>query len=250
MAVYACTDFHGYYGLLIEIMAYLKPGDEVYFLGDANDRGPHGWRLMKDIYNHPQFHYLKGNHEDMFVDAAYSWMSSGLTDMQVYKFNTHAYRMIRNNGGVRTFDDWRKEGAPVDWVEKIRDLPLYAVYENVNGIKIFLSHAGCTLWRKDGVEDGTITLFDDLLWSREHIHDEWDDQCPADYIVVHGHTPVPHLVERLGYWEPQKIAPYWYADKHKCCLDQLTVSTGCACLLNLDTFEHKVFKDPSFDNER
>ena len=72
MAVYACTDFHGYYGLLIEIMAYLKPGDEVYFLGDANDRGPHGWRLMKDIYNQPQFHYLKGNHEDMFVDVAYS----------------------------------------------------------------------------------------------------------------------------------------------------------------------------------
>lgn len=248
MARYACSDLHGFYNLYEQIKAFLNPDDIVYFLGDANDRGPDGWKLIKAIYDDPQFIYIKGNHEQMFIDVAHSWHNSGLTDMQAYKFNTHAYRMVKNNNGVRTFDDWRKEGAPMDWVEKLQKLPLYHVYENANGVKIFLSHAGCTLWQERNVQDGTITLFDDLLWSRDHIYDEWDEQCPAQYIVVHGHTPVPSLKEKLGDFGPIKVGPYWYADKHKCCLDQWTISTSCACLFDLDTFKHKMFRDESFFN--
>lgn len=246
MSVYATSDWHGYMSIYSEVKAFLQPDDIVYFLGDANDRGVDGYALIKLIYNDPQFKYLKGNHEQMFVDVARSWKNSGLSDEQCYKFNTSAYRMIKNNQGVRTFDDWRKDGAPMDWVEKLDQLPLYEVYENKDGIKLFLSHAGCTLWQEKGVQDGTITLFDDLLWGREHIYDEWDEQCPSNFRIIHGHTPIPHLKERLGDWERNKIAPYWYADRHKCCLDQLSFSTGCACLMDLDTFEYKVFRDPSF----
>ena len=244
MSVYATSDWHGYMGIYSEVKAFLEPDDVVYFLGDANDRGIDGYSLMKLIYDDPQFKYLKGNHEQMFIDVARSWKSSGLSDEQCYKFNTSSYRMIKNNQGVRTFDDWRKEGSPMQWPERLDLLPLYDVYTNKDGMRIFLSHAGCTLWQERGVEDGSITLFDDLLWSREHIYDEWDEQCPANFKIVHGHTPIPHLKEKLGDWSGPKIAPYWYADNHKCCLDQLTFSTGCTCLMDLDTFEYKIFRDP------
>lgn len=247
MSVYATCDWHGYLGIYSEIKAFLQPDDIVYFLGDANDRGDHGYALMKLIYNDSQFKYLKGNHEQMFIDVARSWKNSGLTDEQCYKFNTSAYRMIKNNGGVRTFDDWRKDGAPMEWPEKLDLLPLYDVYENKDGIKLFLSHAGCTLWQEKGVQDGTITLFDDLLWGREHIYDEWDEQCPSNYKVIHGHTPVPLLKERLCIFEPIKMGPYWYANDYKCCIDQRTAANGVACLLNLDTFEYKLFQDPNFN---
>ena len=100
MSRYATCDWHGYLGIYSEIKAFLQPDDIVYFLGDANDRGDHGYALMKLIYNDPQFKYLKGNHEQMFIDVARSWKNSGLTDEQCYKFNTSAYRMIKNNGGV------------------------------------------------------------------------------------------------------------------------------------------------------
>lgn len=249
MAVYATTDWHGYINIYSKIKAFLQPDDIVYFLGDANDRGPDGYALIKLIYNDPQFKYIKGNHEQMFVDVARSWKNSGLTDEQCYKFNTSAYRMIKNNGGVRTFDDWRKDGAPMEWPEKLDLLPLYDVYENKDGIKIFLSHAGCTLFQEQSVNDGTITLFDDLLWGREHIYDERDEQWPANYKIVHGHTPVELLKERLGIWESPKTAPYWYADDYKCCLDQRTFESGHACLMDLDTFEFKTFRDLSvFEN--
>ncbi len=246
MARYATSDWHGLFGLYSEVKSSLQPEDVVYFLGDANDRGADGYELMKLIYNDAQFKYLKGNHEQMFVDVARSWKWSGLSDMQCYKFNTSACRMIKNNGGIRTFDEWRKDGAPMDWVDKIDQLPLYEVYENKDGIRLFLSHAGCTLWQEQGINDGTITLFDDLLWSREHIYDEWDEQCPANFRVIHGHTPIPHLKEKLADWSRLKIAPYWYADGHKCCLDQLTFSNGVVCLMDLDTFEFKLFQDPLF----
>ena len=44
MAVYACSDIHGYYQIYEKIKSILKPDDCVYFLGDANDRGPDSWK--------------------------------------------------------------------------------------------------------------------------------------------------------------------------------------------------------------
>ena len=49
MSRYVATDWHGIKDISDKILAYLKPEDELYFLGDAIDRGPDGMRIMYDL---------------------------------------------------------------------------------------------------------------------------------------------------------------------------------------------------------
>ena len=56
---------HGRLDLYEKIKEYIKPEDNVFFLGDAIDRGPHGVEIMLDILKQSNWIYLKGNHEDM-----------------------------------------------------------------------------------------------------------------------------------------------------------------------------------------
>ena len=58
MAVYACSDMHGCLHFYNEIKKMLKPEDQVFFLGDAGDRGPHPWECIKTILNDPQWIYI------------------------------------------------------------------------------------------------------------------------------------------------------------------------------------------------
>ena len=66
---FACSDLHGMLPFFEQICEMLESDDIVYFLGDAGDRGPEPWETIKRIAEHPQFIYLKGNHEDMLVRA-------------------------------------------------------------------------------------------------------------------------------------------------------------------------------------
>lgn len=78
----------------------------------------------------------------------------------------------------------------------------------------------------------------ELLWNRDHFLDEIDECWAENCIVVHGHTPIPHLANYIC--DPNKNlqhGAYWYDDKRKVCLDNLSAYTDVACLLNLDTFE-------------
>ena len=67
---YAIADIHGMFDIYIQVCDMLQPDDVVYFLGDAGDRGYDGFHCINYIYSDPQWIYLKGNHEDMFVHAA------------------------------------------------------------------------------------------------------------------------------------------------------------------------------------
>jgi hypothetical protein len=77
------------------VVDFLKPEDKVYFLGDAGDRGPEPWETIKAIAQDSQFIYLKGNHEDMLVDA--------LKDAIQHDY-MGGWRLLASNGGSDTFD--------------------------------------------------------------------------------------------------------------------------------------------------
>ena len=49
MSVYAFSDLHGNGILWDKIKSFLGEDDKAYFLGDACDRGPDGWRILKEI---------------------------------------------------------------------------------------------------------------------------------------------------------------------------------------------------------
>lgn len=237
MAVYATTDLHGRLDLYNKIKKILKPSDTVFFLGDAGDRGSKGWELIKAIYHDDQFTYIKGNHEDMLVDAIRAHQRNP-------ECESEAYRLLKSNGGEVTMNDWWLDGMDYSWAEKIDALPVRAEYKNKDGVWILMSHAGYTPWA-DPDDLNTILIPSDfeLLWNRDHFYDEDYKDWLQNSIVVHGHTPIPHLADHLN--DPNQNlqhGAYWYDDKRKCCIDNLSAYSDVACLLDLDTFEEIIIE--------
>lgn len=235
MAVYACSDFHGMLHFYKAIKDMLQPEDVVYFLGDAGDRGPHPWECIKTILDDPQFIYLKGNHEDMLVKA----MGHGYGS---------AFALLRSNGGKKTYEEAMAESDWQEWKSRLTKLPDKAVYINAQGETVYLSHAGFT---PQADHQGQLRWMwtEDLIWDRDHFLDPWpEDEIFQKAIIVHGHTPIPYLLEeidpacRMGDIEAGAL---WYADGKKCCIDCGAVFTGYCVLLNLDTWDEEVFcSDP------
>lgn len=236
MAVYACSDLHGMLRFYKAVKDTLKPEDIVYFLGDAGDRGPESWECIKTILDDPQFIYLKGNHEDMLVQA----MGKGYG---------RQYNLLRSNGGKDTYHAAMEEPDWAQWRIRLNKLPDKALYTNAQGQDIYLSHAGFT---PDLNIDGEVTWVwgEDLIWNRDHFFDKWSDHEKfKNAVVVHGHTPIPYLLDdidpacTMGEIQPGAL---WYADGKKCCIDCGAVFTGIFVLINLDTWEEHVFNSEPY----
>lgn len=215
MNKYAISDLHGRYDLYKLVCEYLKPDDIVYFLGDACDRGPDGWKLLKAIYNNPQWNYLMGNHEHMLMEA----MKEYLHIENFYYDNP--IELCIYNGGLETLRGWVHEGCQDWWIKKLNALPKKWELRPSEDELMVLCHSGYTPKSRYAVD--TI-LFDDeekYLWNRKHMNDEWPDTNV--YIVIHGHTPLkgPEILR--------------YADGHKIDIDLASYKTGRTCLLDLDT---------------
>ena len=93
MAKYAFTDIHGNYNLWLAIKNYCKEDDEIFFLGDAIDRGPDGIKIMQELFKDKRVTYIIGNHEDMFLDYV-----KNIDDDFCSEFGTIAFKPIF--GGV------------------------------------------------------------------------------------------------------------------------------------------------------
>lgn len=235
MAVYACADLHGMMELYKQIKAFLKPDDIVYFLGDAGDRGPEPWEIIKTIYTDPQFIYLKGNHEDMLVGAMHDFLVDESYDENFY--------ILRQNGGGPTFESWQTESPDnqLKWKIRLDKLPIYAEYINKDGLLIMMTHAGFTPYY-DSENNFYRPNDSKCIWDRNHFyHEAWPKEA-KNIIVVHGHTPTLLLAEALNL-PNEEVEPgaIWYANNHKVDIDNGCFFTGCTCLLNLDTFDEEIF---------
>ena len=123
---------------------------------------------------------------------------------------------------------------------------LYHCYENKEGQRIHLSHAGFSLMANDEIPND-----EDLLWDRDHIDDHcdwWPEENPNDY-VVHGHTGcVSSVFKRssfafgdIDFNKSRTLCRY--AHGHKICIDGRTFLSQTIARLDLDTLEEKVFFD-------
>ena len=231
MSVYALSDLHGVIDLYHQIKEFLKPEDKVYFLGDAGDRGPHSWETIKAIYNDEQFIYLKGNHELMLTQA--------MKESYNYEFGIgHYYNLLCYNGGRPTFEDWQALNyeEQIEWYNKLTNLPVKEEFINNMGDKIILTHAGFTYTKENEYPDNY-----ELVWDREHIVDDLlESKIINNVIVVHGHTPIPHLAKSIC--EESTTGALWYCHDSKVCIDNGSFATGIACLLDLNTFEEHIFQ--------
>lgn len=220
--IYACSDLHGEYALWGKIKNYCDATDKVYFLGDAADRGKDGIKIMQELIADPRVIYIKGNHEDIFCEQIYRWLTAG-------SLNNFSY--WKRQGGYETMNGFyqleKKEQQKL--YNAIVDLPYMVTLANNNNQEIYLTHAGFT---PSKFAEHNFTTDEEaeqyLIWNRLHFDEEWENF--ENSFVVHGHTP-----ERIG--EMRK-----YANGHKFNIDTAVFVTGVACLLDLDTFKPIYFR--------
>ena len=250
--VYASADWHGC-EVARKVFDFLQPDDKLYFLGDAIDRGPIGAELMEDLLTDNRVIYLKGNHEQFFIQYM----------LNIYKTNHVGGEnglWYYQNGGEHTVDafiDEKKytEEQIKNLVNIVSELPTVCTYKNKKGNNIILEHSGYTPWEETHRRH-------DPLWDRNHFDDLYN-QKGANTYVIHGHTPVQYLQfyygyngrpqmttefaelkraflydESMGDWKPSILH---YCNGHKIDVDMCTITSNRVALLDLDTFEEFYF---------
>ena len=242
--VYAVSDLHGMYELYEKICAKLKPEDEVIFLGDAGDRGPDGWKLIRAILDNPQWIYIKGNHEDMLINAIEeSQTFEGRLDLG------YDYLLSVHNGGKQTIEDCLKDNKGFEIIERLKILPLEAYYTSPSGVEYWCTHAGYTPKEDDFTPYKILKRL--LMWDREHIYDI-DFPHRDNFYIIHGHTPVEFCPEYSidgTFMGEKNHSPYLYGGNIKIDIDAGAFYTNETYLFNLDEFSFEVIKCEEQTNE-
>lgn len=229
---YAIADIHGMYNLWRQVIESLDETDTLYVLGDCGDRGRDGWKIIKEALTDPRVVYIRGNHDQMLLDC---WRSEWRDNYLWFC-----------NGGYETFDAIIADENSEIYLMQLARTKLYHCYENTEGKKIHLSHAGFSLMADDEIPND-----EDLLWDRDHIDDHcdwWPEANPNDY-VVHGHTGCVSSVFKRNFFafgdiEFNKSRTLCrYAHGHKICIDGRAFLSQTIARLDLDTLEEKVFFD-------
>lgn len=265
--IFFFTDIHGQYDLYRAIMDFCNEQDPeatIIFGGDAIDRGADGYKIMKELLDNPHVIYLKGNHEDMFVDSAreikeqFNFENPDREDVKtilnscmLFSYNCQHIRDSLFNGGMDTLLDWIMEGKPMDLIERIDKLPYTFSYEHCDfchagGVyKTFNRAAECE-YKGEPVDSYDREA---LIWNRSALEYGWT----PGRICVFGHTPIPYLVQDLSlknYFDKQirpikytgdlKLNPYLTGEKID--MDTGAVFTGHAFVLNVLTMKAYGFK--------
>ncbi len=165
----------------------LQPEDHLVFLGDYVDRGP-GAREVVDLLLRMRadavcaMTFLKGNHEDMFLDFIGYAGNYG-----------EAFLM---NGGVKTLASYGctpfMEAA--DIVARLPEAHR-TFFHNLDLMlpvgEVLCVHAGISALRPLEAQDP-----EDLLWIRQEFI---DNPHPLSYTVIYGHTPQREVKFDLPY---------------------------------------------------
>ena len=209
MATYVTSDAHGHVRALDEALSKisLASDDTLYVLGDMIDRGPDPLGVMRLVRSLPNAHVLKGNHEQIMLDAIL-----GQDPLDAETWDINGGWTTREQLNAISQEDYE------DLVRWIADLPTYATTA-VEGRVYLLVHAGIEpgsaasfLAEHDvNVADGrgagaadesllaqmlAVQSSDDLLWIRHGFWDVPTGLVSAEGegpIVVCGHTPTVSL---------------------------------------------------------
>lgn len=272
--VFYFTDIHGRWNLYKTLMNYCieqDPNCTIIFGGDACDRGPDGYKIMKHLLADRQTIYLMGNHEDLFINSCDAIIGYHAKNDELYS-KLHSYSrkeaenflktsfnpdilLSKSNGGLDTLTDWLADGANEDFVDSIRKLPCTFSWENFD-----FCHAGSTYneFKKvaEAEYNGTPVNYvskNILIWDRNAIPLGWE----TGRICVHGHTPATFLPAK-AYGSSEKIIntihPACWGDLmgakdkrggKKIDMDTGATFTGRAYVLNVRTANAICFYDPT-----
>jgi len=189
--LFVTGDLHGCVSELETLLQHIQPakGDRFVFLGDYIDRGPHSRQVVDallDLHGRPGLEtiFLKGNHEDMFLDyigepghGGHGFLPNG------GRATLHSYGLAADCSHERLM-----EVLPGPHLRFFRELGLY--YHEPR-LDLFCVHAGIRPTRPLEEQE---TL--DLLWIRgDFIH----HPHPLPFTVAFGHTPAAEVLFDLPY---------------------------------------------------
>jgi serine/threonine protein phosphatase 1 len=187
----AISDIHGClltFKYLLEEKVQFTKEDTLYLLGDYIDRGPDSkgvvdyiLKLQEDGF---QVHCLRGNHEQMLLDALES------------KAKADRFLMY---GGKQTMESYNCT------LEDFQNHPHLNFYKNLRYYieldKYYLVHAGF-----DFRGEGAFYRVKPMIWIRDWYYDIDKSQLNGK-IIVHGHTPQrkPAIEEMLKKMQETQV---------------------------------------------
>jgi serine/threonine protein phosphatase 1 len=190
MSCYVVGDIHGCLAELCHLTEQLplEHGDRLVFLGDYIDRGPHSMGVVSYLLELPKQAnvdavFLKGNHEDMFLD--YLGLSGNHGDA------------FLSNGGLATLASYGISTPAFGGLEVAEQLPpahldFYQNLETSYVVKPYLCvHAGIQPLKK--LEEQTAA---EMYWIRgEFIR----NPHKLPFTILFGHTPQKEVLFDLPY---------------------------------------------------
>ena len=246
MSIYCFSDLHGRYELWNLIKEYIDKDDVLYCLGDCIDRGRDGYRILKEVLEHPQVHFILGNHEDFFMQFVPEFIGGNMHNESLW---------CDWNGGDVTWACVQDASVgEVQWIiQKLKKASLHEELE-INGRHIYLSHSGYNPWELEKERLRGTKEKDIYTWDRKHINTDWyyakqlySEQFDFDNsYIIHGHTPVQkwsgwkdEYINNLDLYDPRIMV---YDDGHKVNIDLCSVESNRAALFNLETFKEVYFE--------
>lgn len=183
---FAVGDVHGYFTKLqtaLDAVSFDPAADRLFSVGDLVDRGPESDQVDTWLAK-PWFHAVRGNHEQMAIEA-HRFDPSG---------NGNIKHLHLENGGA-----WLYGRASVEiqcFIDLLADLPLVIEVMTPEGL-IGIVHADCAYqsWKEFtwALENAGPKEVEQLKaaaqWSRTRINSENYDGVSDVRAVVVGHTP-------------------------------------------------------------
>lgn len=164
----------------LQALGFDKSVDRLFAVGDLIDRGPGMLDGLKLLGEH-WFFMVKGNHEQMLIDA--------------YRANPHLPYTAHGARWWLTIDD---ESKPMV-IDKLDSLPMAIEVETSRGV-VGVVHADVPVglaWNDFTQSLDNPQIQDVALWGRERIKKHHRGGVPGAWRVCVGHTWIPHSL-RLG----------------------------------------------------
>jgi len=272
--IFFFTDIHGMYDLYRAIMDFCNKQDPkaaIIYGGDACDRGPDGYKIMKELLDNPRVIYLKGNHEDMFVKAAREIKSlrlftknitrekvrDGLWEAFYFGRNVDNITLALGNGGINTLVDWVMDGMDIEFVERIEKLRLtcsigkFDFCHAAGNPNVYVSVCEPEFYKERKVTETEKSF---LLWDRSNFHIGWT----AGRNVFFGHTPIVYLNDYMDIdWnEDDDPKPYKWTSNYipeltgtKIDADTGACFTGIAYVIDVLKMQAQGFKDTTITDK-
>lgn len=174
--VLVCGDLHGCYTNLmnrLDAVSFDPVQDLLVSVGDLIDRGQESFECL-DLINQPWFRAVRGNHEQMMLDAITGTGSFG--------------HWMSNGGGWWHSLDYEQDMRLKSLLPKVAELPLIIEVEK-GGKKFVICHAD---YPHDEYEYGKPVDSQHAIWSRERISlsiDGFSSSISGADLFIFGHTP-------------------------------------------------------------